>query len=475
MKWFLIGKVVVALFGLAGAWSVLKRRPDWLLFLFVTGSGFMGFYFPAGTNWTAAKVVGVWLIIYVVFLDHRWMRRLKGLNGDLWWALVFWVLIASALAYVVEAPIKDESYGLQGPALRPLVQLYAYLSSLAIVPLALCVLTSEHMRRRFLDVYAAAGLVLCAGGVVQLASFQLGFDFMPIVRLDGSEQTAQFYYGGEVVKRIYSFSGEPKGLSAFLLPLFFVALVGAVERQRFGRWWSRWWFVCLVGGILLSTYSTSALLAMVIGGAFLGIVVGGFGRKLLLAGIFVSAAFLVVTASEDTLVGDSASDFVSTMRFRTVDRLGDTIDERLETKGLAYVWNDRPDCLAAGLGLGMYTYHIAGLRHSFGIEPIDSGWVTNLLDLGFVGLLLIVAFLGSVLRTALKLMAYIKGVNRVVIACAVAGLLGAAALHAGTGAFTFLMIWSGLVIATEKSMLPLQRRLLALDNSVMRIDSRNDF
>ncbi|UQN13141.1 hypothetical protein M3M30_04625 [Methylococcus capsulatus] len=445
MDWILLGKVVVTLFALAGGIATVMRRADWLFCLFLVSTGFGGFYIYAGTIWQPYKVVGLWALSYILFLDQRWIKRLKGPEALLWWASLFWLLIACGLGYLIEAPIEETSLELQGKALRPLVQWYAYASALCLVPLAVLGLACRHARRRLFEVYVVTGAVVCLGGYVQWLSFRMGFEFMPIVRLNGETQIGAFAVGQQVVQRVNSFAGEPKGLGLFLMPLFWIALLGRTAPARERRWWASYWFAAAVGLLIVLTYSTAALIAMVLS-AFLMVVLLGSGMRRLLVPLGLLAA---LGAGFALLSPGAASDgeFLETLRARTVDRLDESLGERLETEALDYMTEEKPYLLPSGLGIGMYSYHLPGLRHAWGVEPIDSGWVTWLLDIGLIGTFLLAGFFAVVFMRSLRRMPGADRGERAHIACILAALLAAACMNAGTGAILQMMLWTGAALA----------------------------
>ncbi|MGR9072537.1 MAG: hypothetical protein ACU833_05660 [Gammaproteobacteria bacterium] len=445
MDWILLGKMVVILFALAGAVATLARRPDWLLSLAVASMGFGGFYVAAGTLLFPVKVVSMWVLFYLIFIDRRWIARLRIVGMNCWWLLVVWLVVAGMLGYLIEAPIADVSSGLQSKAFRPVVQIYGYFSTLSLLPLALVALTSDKDQRRFLNRYALSVAVVTLGGYLQLASFSLGFEFMPIVRLNGELQIAQFYFEWQAVQRIYSFAGEPKQLAVFLLPFFFISLVSSTGQALFEykkEWWANVYVAAGVGLLVILTYSSAALIAMALA-ALIVILLGELRVRNLVFKMGLVAMFMIV--ANMVLQGSQGVDLFESIYERSVGRLEREIDQRFETQALYYLWDENWGLLPVGLGLGMYNYHIPGLVHRMGIEPIDSGWVVVLLDFGLVGACLFAWMLMFLTKNVLAGLNGLVRAERTRILAMYAGLISAVVLNAGTGALPQLMLWSGIV------------------------------
>ena len=154
--------LTVGLFFFLSAWSVNKRRPDVLLGLAMASLGFGGLWVGAlGTIWLPIKIVGLWSLFYVTFVSRSWFAGLQGTIGTGFGFFVVLVFLGCFMGYVLPLPvISVASDGAQSTALRSLVQLLGYLSSLSFVPLAICAFRLRDAQNRILGIYALSALMI---------------------------------------------------------------------------------------------------------------------------------------------------------------------------------------------------------------------------------------------------------------------------------------------------------------------------
>ena len=139
---------------------------------------------------------------------------------------------------------------------------------------------------------------------------------------------------------------------------------------------------------------------------------------------------------------------------RTVGRLGEEVSDRYEMQALGLMVNKFPECIPLGLGLGMYTYYISDLSADHasgeGIEPIDSGWIVLLLDVGICGILGIAFAISSSCRAALLISRKATRSTSMHLRALAGSLVACSALHFGTGALIPIMIWLGITNAYSR-------------------------
>lgn len=448
--------VVASVWALLSVWAALKRRPALLALFLLVGLGLGNFgQYALGTIWFPAKITTFVSLGYVVAVDRRWVDALKRGPGIVWWMAAGSVLLAVIAAIIIGPGAYGARGGLQGPVLRPAVQAVSYIALLALFPLGWLVLRDRSSLDRLVDGYFVAVAVVSGIAVVQFFVVLTGGTFLPIRRpgMGHVSQLAAFSAGGVQIPRLYSIAGEPKSLAIFLLPALFgqMSVSGVSGETRSRPWWAHRAFAVLVGTVFLLTFSTAALIAFAAGTALLVLFVfpalrasplrtAGFGVVILAASLLIVPAFAGGTSSslgEGNLIE-------RTLEARTVGQI-DRVQRR-ELAGLRYMWEERPEALWFGLGPGMYNFHLPGLVHSQGVEPYDSGWAVVLLDLGLVGLSLLVAFTAWLLARAVSLLRRTNRARVELTALAVGGLVGGSVMHLGTSSLDVTMLCGGLVL-----------------------------
>ena len=442
---------VVALFTLLGLWCVMARRPDLLLGLAMASLGFGGFWiFALGTIWLPIKVVGMWSLVYVIFVSPSSMANIHGTVARLLGAFCAWVLLECALGYLLPLPAGAYSTeGTQGVALRPAVQLITYISTLAFVPLASAAFRIRGALDRILGIYAFAAVIVCVAGIYQLVALKLGLEFMPIYRIHGNhDQLAAFNLGGVTITRIYSFSGEPKHLGMFLAPFAMIQAVLFLEKRNiYPVWWNRRPLLGLTMFVAVMTYSTAVLLAIAIAVSANVLIVIRRGPRMLVLGVACILALATAVIPSGSPSGSGEPQIVDVIRSRTIGRIGDEAGDRYEASALRLIAVENPLNIPVGFGLGMYSYLLEGLFYGSTVEPINSGWIVLLMDTGAVGVVLLLSILFQAGRSALRAARRSAGVSSILIRASLGALLASSGLFLGTNALPQVMIWLGSTIA----------------------------
>ena len=97
----------------------------------------------------------------------------------------------------------------------------------------------------------------------------------------------------------------------------------------------------------------------------------------------------------------------------------------------------------------MYNYHLPLPRHGRGVEPIDSGWVVILMDLGILGLLFFLFLLNNIS----KLRNFNKHYNNIYLNSYLIGAIVAFLAHIGNNALYQIFLFLGLALAAYNIML----------------------
>jgi hypothetical protein len=272
---------------------------------------------------------------------------------------------------------------------------------------------------------------------------------------------AAFGYEDTVINRIYGISGEPKTLATFILPYIFISTYNFLERNYNINKAYHLSFIAISTIVMIYTFSSALLMSAaialpvisyffrhriqksVLNFAFLiGFVVIVFGQ--------VGAAFLGTPEKEnyfeETQKEYSWSDILYE---RSFGRVEEEAEERFEMVALNYISKEQPGYLVTGFGLGMYNYHLPLPRHGRGVEPIDSGWVVILMDLGILGLLFFLFLLNNIS----KLRNFNKHYNNIYLNSYLIGAIVAFLAHIGNNALYQIFLFLGLALAAYNIML----------------------
>jgi hypothetical protein len=488
MDYALICKSVLAFFMVIGAWALIRGRPDWLLWQLLFALTVGGFNWYMGTILLPAKIIMIFGIIYLILHPGRCLEAIESAEKPLFWASLGCFTLSTLVGPLIDPPyVLVESTGLQGRSLRPFVQLYAYISAFAAFPLALIALRSKESVLRFcgwIGFALAASLV----GAFQLALTTAGGQFMPILRWNAEHsEAAAFNIAGHAVHRVYAFAGEPKHLAVFLMPALFMLLISlSTQSDSKKPWWSRWWILALLGTVFIFTFSSAALIALACGLFFLGYLVRLRGTQAFatLAAIIV-ALFLVVSfvgflteKKSSASIAESVPGIVQLIHERTVARLMESGDQLNEIEALQYFARSSALAMGFGLGPGMYVFHLNKVWDSgVGVDSIDSGWVAMLMDIGLVGVGVVLALFYGIWRSNLRVLRTSSGLSvgehSLYTAC-LSSFIAAVFLNMGIPALVYVCLMAGVLEATRLSFIaPQSRKETAKHRNGPRQDRRS--
>lgn len=463
MNWLLLAQINVGLFFIVGGYAVIRRRPLFLLCLTPFALALGGFnVYALGTIWFPIKVLSVYALMFVL-TDFRWIRQINYVGLSAWWWLLYVVLFATLWAYMVESPISViKGASLQSAALRPLVQGFTYISNLAWMPFVFLAFRQSDAFNRYMNAYAGAAIVALIACGLQLAAYASGQEFMPILRMTGNDSAiAAFTSGDSLVLRLYGFAGEPKSLGVFLFPLaigMIVSVASSADRNTV-RWWLNPVVVMAVLVTLLATFSSAVIIAFVVS---LGLLLLAMPKKFKRIGrmlVLMIGTFALLTLVIGILSSSSTVGILGLLEERSFGRVSNELNERFETIALRYLFYDNLELAITGVGLGMYNFHLPGLHWVAGIEPIDSGWVTQMMDIGLIGVAIIASLIYQCYKLVQRANRFQDNVEVNVLAIAIATLLGTAILNSGINTFGSIMLWVGIVGALSNKNRFINNRL----------------
>jgi len=118
-----------------------------------------------------------------------------------------------------------------------------------------------------------------------------------------------------------------------------------------------------------------------------------------------------------------------------------------------------PAGLLAGLGPGMYVYHVDGMVNVGGVQPIRSGIVALLAEFGLIGLLTTLTVMAILYRSASRGILWIRDSSHYVLhAAALGGMVGSTCMTIGVGSWYQVGLFSGLALASVELATRLLRR-----------------
>lgn len=429
----------------------LYAKRDWwsLLGLLIVSFGMNSFTALAGTLWFPYKVVMFPIVIFS--FQHSTIPFARKILTP-----YYFILAISVLTAFVTQPSVPGTTFLQGPMMRPIVQAYTYASMALMVPFIIWVVNNEERLYKSLHLYYRLSEIAILIGVIHFIFIAAGMEFIPILRPGGEANTeAAFGVQDTSVNRIYGLSGEPKTLATFIFPYVFISLYNYLEKN-YNR--SRTYhLITLILATLTMIYTFSS--AILISSA-LGIVLIPYLFRRWISSNFVTLISVLVfmailynqagqlftqpSGSPTYEQEEQNLNFKDILYERSFGRVEEEADERFESTALTHIFNETPAFLLTGYGLGMYNYHLPLPKHSRGVEPIDSGWVVILLDLGFLGIFVFLMIFSNILHLRnLNKRFFDNPVLNSYLIGAVAGFLA----HIGNNALYQMFLFLGLALA----------------------------
>ena len=398
-----------------------------------------------GTLWFPYKIVMIPILIYTIFNLN--FSSVKIINS------YFVILIISVIVALTTVPDIPGVTFLQGPIMRPFVQLYTYAGMGLLIPFFIFVINSRERLHFILKLYFRLSEIVIVLGFIHLIFIILGLEFIPIIRSGGSaSQFAAFGMEGVSINRIYGFSGEPKTLATFTLPYLFISIYNYIEKHI--NISKTYHITFIITSIIVIIYTFSS--ALLISAALCIVLIPYIFRNRIknnivrIFSVLVLGALIISEINDLYVKPDEEKDktqfgWLDIVYERTFGRLDKDIETRYESVAIDYIFNEKPVFLITGFGLGMYNYHLPMPMHRRGVEPIDSGWVTILMDLGFLGILFFIALFRFILKLKKHNSLYYR--NNVILNSFLIGAITGFVAHIGNNALYQIFLFSGLAIA----------------------------
>ncbi len=443
LQGFLLANIFV---GVCSILYLIQGKREKLLQLFAVSLAFTGVVTFFGTVWNPPKIVGLCCLIHLIssFSANFLYRSSVAL-------IVVSIFCSTFLGqFLIPDLWGDSEFSLQSASLRPYVQCGFYITAFSIFAMLANQKRTACDNQRVFDSLLLASFVSIAGAILQLVFISVGIPFLPIPRYNGIQsEMAAFAMNGNVVQRLYGFSGEPKYLGSFLIPCLFVQVFASIDPVISStRKFLLRCLVLLTFLILVLTFSTSVFVALF--ASLVPVFFGGLSnRNHRLAAVSVCVTVVLVTAVAFVLVPDYANSTAQYVYLRFYDRLSNEGMQTTEIKAIDYVVNMNPQYVFFGLGPGMYNYHgLSAISVAQGAEPISSCWIAFFVDCGLAGALLMTVFLMSLIFRSTKVSSvYLDSKHSVYLA----GLVGSIIIGFTAGSFWTVMFFAGLVAANRSS------------------------
>ena len=320
--WIVLGLLAIASF-------LAIRAPFRALVAAVFFAPWAGFDIDVGLRVTAylvflAPLVGVFLISAI---QGRRARRALASLGFLWLVIVYAVLWSLLqIPFLPDAAISGGA--LRSPQLRAVVQIIMFFIMISPLFLMPWLVRNFDQVRYLTGTYLVSVVILASLGWVQLVIWiATGSDPMPVGFVDNllggaaGQRSGQFMFGGDVVYRMSSFGGEPKGLGVGLAVGLLLIQAGIKPRWRFA---SALWPFLFVS--MLATFSTMAILAW-FGASLVQLAFGERGNRVRGERIFafnrryLYLGIMLLVLVPGTFIAFPESRIVQLIELRTIDRV----------------------------------------------------------------------------------------------------------------------------------------------------------
>ncbi|MBS2212121.1 hypothetical protein KEM09_11945 [Carboxylicivirga mesophila] len=446
-----ISKLGLLVFLILGFYYYQSNKLYALFGLLVISFGLNAFTALAGTLWFPYKVV---MFATTLFVFNRGgnNREVTGLLQPYYILIILSVVVAW-----VTAPSVPGVTFLQGPTMRPIVQAYTYVTMALTVPFIVAIITTKARLQWSLKLYYLLSEIIIAIGLIHFVFITLGLPFIPILRPGGAaNEFAGFGIEGMFINRIYGLSGEPKTLATFILPYIFISFYNYIEGNYNRN--KQFHLIALLISFIVMVYTFSSAILISTG---LGLIIipylfrHRFGSRILQYSMILGIVGYLFSQSGDSFTANSnqisyneekSLNMMDVLYERSFGRVEEEKDERFESVALNYITENAPEFLLTGFGLGMYNYHLPLPKHGRGVEPIDSGWVVILMDLGILGFL----FFFSVYRYVNRLKNYNKTYNDVILNSYLIGTVVGFLTHIGNNGLYQIFLFLGLSVAAYR-------------------------
>jgi hypothetical protein len=441
---------VLFIFFVLSVFFLLKKK--WLSFftLLVISFGLGAFNILAGTLWFPYKIVMISMIIFTINkLSFNSIDKIRN---------YFIILFASMIIALITSPDVPGKTFLQGPFMRPFVQLYTYAGMGLMVPFIIFIVNSSSRLHRVLVIYLRTSEIIITFGLIHLVYSMLGLEFIPILRSNGQHSfEATFDIQNVIINRIYGLSGEPKTLATFVLPYIFISLYNYVENNTNFNKIYHLAFIILSIIVLIYTYSSAIIISFIMSLIIIPIIFWKrIKHKFILLTIIIILGYFSLSGLHSIFIQNEPRylsekeklSWTNILYERSFGRVEEEANTRHEMIALNYIFNEKPYFLLTGLGLGMYNYHLPLPRYSRGVDSIDSGWVVVLMDLGLFGIIYFLFLFFDVINVK----GNINGENVYLNSFLIGTIVGFTA-NLGNGALYQIFLFYGLSLAAKNVIL----------------------
>ena len=378
-------------------WQPIK---EWLIYAYAATSPFFVFSVFFTRDTLTLWVLGVMIIVFLADLISS--------GGKFWMDSSFIPIALFVLAFIartLEIYFEDPSNSWMGktPIERALgIDLRLLVS---VAALFICVNFLANAPRRvfltILKIQLVVGMCLIAIALIQYGGYVLfnRDDFLKFKPTNESYYSRGnlFRLGQQRVFRSPSIFNEPSFLGFFLVPLLMKAILAWGQKINV---FSRFWMGCILAFIVLGIFSNLSFTAVfsIVILFMIFVIISWFGpyRKVVFLILFLFIVFSLIMAflPFSNVIFERISRVVELKDGSTLDRLF-----RVYTSFIVFL--DHP---LFGVGPGGYAFYyprMGGMDPTLMAAPLNV-WLHFLTDVGIVGFIPFIVFLGMILRSAFK-------------------------------------------------------------------------
>ncbi len=444
MIYYQISYLLFGIFIILSLYFIFKHNYIAILTLLIISSGVGGFNIYFGTLWFPYKIICLFIFFLVLFNLNKFFFH----N---YFKMIIILFIFSLLVAIIFFP-SSEPPNLplfQRKFVRPFLQLFSYASVAAIIPFVLKTLkTQEDFQTIFKNYYLIIEIVMCFA-VLQFILIKNGIDFMPIIRPNiGDSGAATFVYDNIRIFRLYGISGEAKTLAAYIFPYFFISLFNFSKANYNRSYFYHILMLIISLFVLINTYSSAILISLVF--CMLFSIFIWFKNNLKFIGLLVAFILIMqyVYLGSFSLIRTKTNttyNVYNIIALRTVTRMQTKADATVDVRAMKYLFEKKPMAMLTGLGLGMYPYYLQlGGRH--GIDPIDSTWMSFIMDFGFIGVAVFIYIFLKVFRIRYKKLF----TNDVLYNSFLVGLTSSYFIGLGIPAYFYMIFFLAMTLASYR-------------------------
>lgn len=371
---------------------------QWLLALFLLASPFYVFAVVSDRDWPALWVLAILTLVWCLEVFRR--------DGAFWFDRSFVYLLFFFLAYVVSATsvlLSDNPMSLMGRdsqerAVMTIVRLLYVLVAYFIFVNVLAFQSHRSYKSIFM-IHMVVGLLVAVFGIVQYIS-NVMFGWSGLVHIAPTNESFKLYssyfgHGSERFYRAAAFFSEPSAFGFFLVPFFVKAVVARANNVIIGNKLIHAGMISVFLVAILFNLSMTAIMSA-------AMLIGLFGLYSLrrsrhfwkFVALSVFAVALVLLTPAGSLALERLDRVFGLQDVSTLDRLFRVV------VGFE-VFTDHP---FFGIGPGGFAFlypHYGGFAVGGLASPLNV-WITFLTDVGIIGLIPFLVFVGNVIARGFR-------------------------------------------------------------------------